>query len=572
MATAHTKTHMLASITYRLFRKKSYAFSNKPAFSNKRGKTVFGTLFSKKRLKIEAATTLSFIVHRYKFATMDFQAYTLTHRPEWACLHAKAPEAQGRTPVHLCCLIDNSASMRQEDKLDNVKNSLHYLLDFLGPEDKVSLITFSSQAFLVMRQLAVTAEEKENIRARISVLREDNNTNLSAAIILARDTLLAEDVRGAVKQGILLLTDGHANMGVTRGEFLMEIVRNTMNQFPGTSISCIGYGTDHNVDLIQQISAVGGGAYYVVNNLDDVATVFGDVLGGLASCTLQQIRVLLPVNCELRTRYAVRSDREGTEVTIGDLPAGMSAVFLARIPAGTAVSAKAFCLTNLSTVEIAARVVRADDEERRVNGEAHYLRFEVLALLDRARELLPPRPEIDGVSVETEVNEVVGRIRAQILNITEYRQTHPHSLWDVLLDELQSAKRYLERRRQVAADTPRILSQHAAFLGCMRGISASSADPLESPAHPVLQSAFSNQLQRGISSQLHDVVRWSSSQAMMADDASASAAANPGGVSFAAAPLVFPSQPVDAFGDGDEEESQQPPSEPGAPMTPLRRA
>lgn len=447
---------------------------------------------------------------------MNFQAYTLAHRPEWACIHAKAPEAQSRTPVHLCCLIDNSASMRQENKLENVKNSLHYLLDFLGPEDKLSLITFSSQASLVMRQLAVTVEEKENVRVRISVLREDNNTNLSAGLILARDTLLAEEQRGAVKQGILLLTDGHANMGVTRPDFLMDIVRNTMNLFPGTSISCIGYGTDHNVELIQQISAVGGGAYYVVNNLDDVATVFGDVLGGLASCTLQQIRVLLPTGCELKTRYAVRADRDGTEVTIGDLPAGMSAVFLARIPADTVVTVKAFHLTNMSTVEIGARVVQLEDEEHSVNGEAHYLRFEVLALLDRARELLPPRPEIDGADVEGEVNEVVGRIRALMLNITEYRRQHPHSLWDVLLDELQTAKRYLEQRRHARADTSRILSQHATFLGCMRGISASSADPNEAPAHPVLQSAFSNQLQRGISSQLHEVV--SASQAMDVED------------------------------------------------------
>lgn len=493
---------------------------------------------------------------------MDFQAYTLSHRPEWACIQAKAPEAQGRTPVHLCCLIDTSASMRQEKKLDNVKNSLHYLLDFLGPADKLSLITFSSQAAIVLQQLAVTAEERENIRARISLLREDNNTNLSAGLILARDTLLVEEARGGVKQGILLLTDGHANMGVTRPDFLMDIVRNTIGQFPGTSISCIGYGTDHNVELIQQISAVGGGAYYVVNNLDDVATVFGDVLGGLASCSFQQVRILLPAGCELKTRYAVRTDRAGTEVTIGDLPAGMSAVFLARIPANTVVTAKAFHLENMSTVEIGSRVVHLEDEEHCVNGEAHYLRFEVLALLDRARELLPPRPEIDGVDVEAEVNEVVGRIRALIMNITEYRQQHPHSLWDVLLDELRTAKRYLEQRRHARADTSRILSQHATFLGCMRGISASSADPNEAPAHPVLQSVFSNQLQRGISSQLHEVV--SASQAMDVEAESAAATAS------SAVPGIPASQLVDPFGDSDEDESQ-PLSEPGAPLTPPRK-
>jgi hypothetical protein len=345
-----------------------------------------------------------------------------------------------------------------------------------------------------------------------------------------------------VKQGILLLTDGHANMGVTRPDFLMDIVRNTIGQFPGTSISCIGYGTDHNVDLIQQISAVGGGAYYVVNNLDDVATVFGDVLGGLASCSFQQVRVLLPPECELKTRYAVRTDRAGTEVTIGDLSAGMSAAFLARLPADTVVTAKAFSLLNMYTLEIAARVAQVEDEELHVNGEAHYLRFEVLALLERARGLLPLRGGMD--EGEAEVQEVLGRIRAMIQNITEYRQSHPHSLWNVLLDELRTTQRYLERRRHVAADTPQILSQHASFLGRMRGIAASSADPNEVPAHPVLQSAFSNQIQRGISSQLHEVVSWSSSQMEVEDEDSQ-----------------------------QSQQSQQPSLEPGAlpPMTPLLR-
>jgi len=333
----------------------------------------------------------------------------------------------------------------------------------------------------------------------------------------------------------------------------MDVVRNTVGLFPGTSISSIGYGTDHNVELIQQLSAVGGGSYYVVNNLDDIATVFGDVLGGLASCTLQQIRVILPPKCELRTRYAVKADKTGTEVTIGDLPAGASAVFLARVPVHTALTVKGFNLANMYEFDIAAHVVPMDDEEHQINGEAHYLRFEVLGLLDRAKELRAPSAEIEGSHVESEVQGVIALLRAQIQNITEYRQQHPHSLWDVLVDELQSAKRYLERRRHVAADTSRIMSQHSSFLGRMRGIAASSTDPNEAPAHPVLQSAFSNSIQRGISSQLHEVV---SASQMDAEESAPS--------SFVSG--VPPSTPLRR-----EEEESQPASEPGAaPHAPLR--
>lgn len=439
---------------------------------------------------------------------MDFQAYTIAHRPEWACLHVKAPDAPNRTPVHLCCVIDTSASMRQDHKLEYVKNSLHYLLDFLGPHDRLSLVTFSSQAQTLLRQLLVTEAEKENIRAHISIMRDENNTNLSAGIVEARGTLLAEGDGAGVKQGILILTDGHANVGITRPEHLLDIVRNTVQMFPGTSISCIGYGTDHNVELIQQISAVGGGPYYIVNNLDDVATVFGDVLGGLASCSFQQLRVLLPPRTELKSRYAVRSTKEEVEVSIGDLPAGMSAVFLARIPTGTVAVMKGFHLGNQSQVEIAAHVVATDDAERQTNGEAHYLRFEVLAVLDQAKGLLHPDAN------EDEVAAVKGRITSLIQNITEYRQQHPHSLWDVLVEELKTSRRHLEHRGRGAPGTPQIMSQHASYLGLMRGISASSAVPASAfasdqdnvPVPPVYHAAFSNQIQREISSQLYDAV------------------------------------------------------------------
>jgi hypothetical protein len=197
--------------------------------------------------------------------------------------------------------------------------------------------------------------------------------------------------------------------------------------------------------------------------------------------------------------------------------------------------------------DIAGRVVLVDDESHRVNGEAHYLRFDVLGLLDRARELLTHSAEIEGRNVENEVQGVIALLRAQILNISEYRQQHPHSLWDVLVDELQSAKRYLERRRHVAADTPRIMSQHSSFLGRMRGIAASSTDPNEAPAHPVLQSVFSNRIQRGISSQLHEVV---SASQMDAEESAPSSSA----------PGAPPSTPLRRR----EEEESQPPSEPGA--------
>jgi hypothetical protein len=463
---------------------------------------------------------------------MEFQAYTILEHPEWACIQAKAPDSQQRTPVHLCCIIDTSASMKSEQKLENVKHSLQFLLDFLRPNDKISIVTFSDHATTILKQVPVSSAEKENIRSRISLISIESNTNLSAGIVCVRDCLLNEV--DTMKQGILLLTDGVANLGLTHSPHLVELMNKTIRQFPGTSVSCIGYGSDHNVSLLQDMSAVGGGSYYVVNNLEDVATVFGDILGGLVSCTYQHIRVIFPPNTEMKTRYAVQKTDTQTEVIIGDLPAGIQAVFLAKIGCHETVVLKGFSLSSHYDFELATRVQSTNDIEMQTNGEAHYLRFEVLALIDTSRIYMNPYSHEEDVAI------ILSKLKTQIDIIEQYKKKNAHSLWDVLIHELKQCKRYIQNRRHITPDTPYIMSQHTSILGRMRGISASTEQDQDLP-HAVPLAIFSNRIQRQISAELNS----SLSQMDVVDDqeepgAEASAAAGAGaGAAVALEPGVM---------------------------------
>jgi len=431
---------------------------------------------------------------------MNFQAYTLANEPQWSCIHLRAPDNEARTPIHLCCVIDTSGSMETEYKLDSVKNSLHFLLDFLKPEDSISIITFSDVARTVLKQTFVTAVEKENIRAQISLIHSETNTNLSAGIIEARESLHVDTSN--VKQGILLLTDGIANMGLTRAQDILEIVSNTCQKFPGTSISCVGYGTDHNVDLLQQISASGGGSYYVVNNLEDVAVVFGDVLGGLVSCFAQQVRVILPAGTEVKTRYAVTTVGDKMEILVGDVVAGAEAVVLANMPTGATVGMRGYNLQSHSALEFNATIQLTADETLQTNGQAHYLRFEVLNILDKVRQLI-------STARWAEIPTHIQMIDDCVQKITTYRATHEHNLWDILLTELNTMRNTIANRSHIGHNTAQIMTQHGAYLGMMRGIAATQSagaeeEVIQSP--PGLSRAFSNTAQRHISEQLHTTV------------------------------------------------------------------
>ena len=463
---------------------------------------------------------------------MNFQAFTLTAHSDWACIQLKTPDSEARTPVHLVCVIDTSGSMGDSHKLENVKRSLHFLLDFLGPDDKISIITFSDTAKTILSQVAVTATEKDNIRTRLSIINIENSTNLSAGIVQSRETLSVDTSN--VKQGILLLTDGIANLGLTRPEDIQELVQNTIGKFNGTSISSVGYGTDHNVELLQSISTIGGGSYYVVNNLEDVAAVFGDILGGLVSCTSQQVRVILPAGTEVKSRYASSTTGDQLEITIGDMPAGTEAAFLAKIANGRPISVKGFNLQTHDTFEINTVVGTTDDETLQVNGEAHFLRFEVLALLEESRALMSPYTPIVAANAQIE------KITACITKITDYSRDHAHSLWDILLTELNTCKNTLQNRHLNAVDTPQIMTQRGGYLGRMRGLPAAlsqvpsstpGGDPADDSSPPAggipLGRTFSNYAQRQISAQLSAVASQQPYAAAGGDPAGHSPVASP---------------------------------------------
>ncbi len=440
---------------------------------------------------------------------MKFNATAINKYPGFACIEVKADENATRKPVHLCVVLDTSASMDSDNKLENVRQSMKYMIDFLGPKDKLSIVTFSQVARIVMNSIAITNEEKENIRTRISLIRPESNTNLSGGVIAAQDCLSSES---CFKQGVLILTDGHANVGVTGPKDIVKLSTNLSRLFNGTSISTIGYGTDHNVELLQDISSEGGGSYYVVNDMEDVAQVFGDILGGLLSCVAQQVTVQLPLGCEIKTRYAVHTNDRGVDVVIGDMPAGMVGAFIAKLEKNSEVNMRGFDLITNENVFSMNLVSENNDEVVQTECEAHYLRFVVLELIEKARKVLN--------GTDKNITEIINDIHKYSMEIVNYKDKNVNSLWDMLLEELKECGESLEHYKVNGGGidsqtSAKVMGQRTTFLGRMKGVAAKGTTPhlvrqvacgVGSsellPGPTTLSRGFSNFAQRQISSQL----------------------------------------------------------------------
>jgi hypothetical protein len=332
--------------------------------------------------------------------------------------------------------------------------------------------------------------EKENLRARIATIHLEFFTNLSAALVEARNVLLTDPSGEAlprlnasgIKQGILLLTDGMANDGVKEPDQIVAMTKKLLEDYHGTSLSCIGYGTDHNAELLQSMATEGGGSYSIVNTLEDVATVFGNVLGGLISCSFQQVRITLPKNTEIKSRYATNLLDE-LEIMVGDLSAGMEAVVLAKIPLGHVLTVKAYDLKASQFVTVETTVSSSEDVTIQTDGEAHYLRFDVLALLD------------DITSGKQTFEHYVEMVITCTHNIKAYREKHAHALWDLLLNELDRALKSLKFPHMYHRN---LTKQRGAYLGMMRGTSSQPVGEMPSNIYNV----FSNGLQHTLSHEL----------------------------------------------------------------------
>ena len=276
---------------------------------------------------------------------MDY-SLTYTERegsgPAALCIRPAAvavAEGEQRMSTHFIALIDISDSMADSNKLAHVKHCMSLLLQFLTPADRLSLVTFGEDSKIVLRGVKADGAAAAAAAAAIAELHTDGCTNLSAGLAAVCQILEGGlDTGGcaatAMKPALLILTDGHANRGASRPDELLSIIKTMGDRFPALSFSFIAYGTEHNANLLQQMSAQQMGPYSVVENIESAALAMGEALGGACSCCAQNVLVRCPAGTKALNPY--KATPEGV-IRIGDLYSGSEVLLLLELEAGPVI-------------------------------------------------------------------------------------------------------------------------------------------------------------------------------------------------------------------------------------------
>ena len=204
-----------------------------------------------------------------------------------------------RKAAHLVFVVDASASMGQADRLPLIQQGLSRLVERLDPQDRVSLVSCSDQARLLLDR--VPAAERDVVVQAVNAIQPSGSTNLLAGLQLGYATSRTGYRAGQVNQ-VILCSDGVANVGATEAESVLEAVAEDRKQ--GIMLMCVGVGYGaYNDVLLEALANQGDGRYVFVDGPDQVDRVLVMPLASALQTVAKDARIQVKFNPDVVRRY-----------------------------------------------------------------------------------------------------------------------------------------------------------------------------------------------------------------------------------------------------------------------------
>jgi len=204
---------------------------------------------------------------------------------------------RNRKATHLTLVIDVSGSMNQPRRLDLVRQSLSLLVNQLGPNDKVGIVVYGSEA----RTLLPHTDQKQAILNAIASLRPEGSTNAEAGLLKGFEEA-AKVLRSDLNNRILLCSDGVANVGATGPDAILARIKQEAEK--GIALSTVGFGMgDYNDTLMEQLANQSDGTYAYVDTLAEAQRIFVQNLTGTLQTIAKDVKIQVDFNPNLVMQY-----------------------------------------------------------------------------------------------------------------------------------------------------------------------------------------------------------------------------------------------------------------------------
>lgn len=299
------------------------------------------------------------------------------------------PAHRQRTPLAISLVLDRSGSMNGE-RLEAAKAALISAVERVHPDDVVSVIAFDGQVNVIAPPLP-RARHYQLVH-QVNAIESGGSTNLSGGWLRGRQHMeqalgMLGTLEGSSRR-VVVLTDGHANAGITDPSTLVELARTARTM--GITTTTIGVGEGYDDDLLRAMADAGGGNSWYVERPDQAQDVLAEELGNLLSVSAQGLSVTLTLEDSVavfatHSSWPATSHANAVTFDLGDLYASEPKPVLIEL----FVPADRLDALASSGASIATLVVQGDVLLNEGGVEHRIMTLGVAASLETQSTLLP---------------------------------------------------------------------------------------------------------------------------------------------------------------------------------------
>lgn len=332
---------------------------------------------------------------------------------------------QERAPIDLVTVLDISGSMAGS-KLTLLKQAVNFVIENLGPSDRLSIVTFSSGAQRNFPLRRMTEEGRREAAQAVHAISANGGTNIVEGLKKGVRVLEERRERNPVAS-IVLLSDGrdtyngdNANQrrsprnrrssNATAGPDFLHLLpssicpRNREGQLPPFHVHTFGFGLDHDSSAMHAISDASGGTFSFIETVGAVQDAFAMCIGGLLSVVAQELKLIVrsasrgvDIGSIPSGRYASEISEQGKQgvINIGNLYADEEKEFLVYLCVPSAEIEQTAAKTSLLQITCSYR--NTSEEMVSVEGETVEI---------RRPPVLSPTDVVISREVDRQINRV----------------------------------------------------------------------------------------------------------------------------------------------------------------------
>lgn len=251
-------------------------------------------------------------------------------------IKAKKFDIENKKPNNFVFLLDVSGSMYSENKLPLMIEAFKLLIDNLGDEDRVSIVTYAGSDNILLD--GGFGYEKTKISAIISDLEAGGSTHGSAGIKTAYSLIEKYYIEGGNNR-VFLATDGDFNVGISSLSGLKTFI--SEKRASGAYLSLFGFGEGNlKSDTMDTLAQNGNGNYYYIDSVLEAQKVFVSELGGTLNTIAKDCKAQLEFNKDVVDKYRIigyenkimsNEEFDDSEKDAGEIGAGHTTICLVEL-------------------------------------------------------------------------------------------------------------------------------------------------------------------------------------------------------------------------------------------------